>query len=56
MKNPRTMIRTLAFILRDMEGIWRGLNCIDYIVTKYSLNMSSDKFLLNEYMKHLLDD
>lgn len=56
MKNPWTMIWTLAFILRDMEGIWRGLNCIDYIVTKYSLNMSSDTFLLNEYMKRLLDD
>lgn len=56
MKTSWTMIWTWAFILRDMEALGRDLKSIDYIVTKCSLNMSSDKYLLNEYMKHSLDD
>jgi hypothetical protein len=38
------------------EAISKVLNSIDDIVTKHLLNMSSDKYLLNAYMKCLLCD
>lgn len=38
------------------EATWRVLSGIDHIVTKHPLNIPSYKYMLNEYMKYLLED